>query len=254
MITSKQDVAIILLAAGLGTRMKSRKAKVLHELLGRPIILYVVETAKQVAGDNVVLVVGHQADRVQKIVSADHRVRYAVQKEQLGTGHAVMTALPHLPSYTKQVIILYGDVPLLMPPTVSQLLDDHVAAQRDITLIGVEIDNPTGYGRLLLNENRKLLKIVEEADATAEEKQIKQINTGIYCVRKETLFNTLHHITTQNIQGELYLTDIVEIGNKSGLDVGVVFADGPEELMGVNTVEDLEAAKHIMRKRLSKRS
>jgi UDP-N-acetylglucosamine diphosphorylase/glucosamine-1-phosphate N-acetyltransferase len=248
------DASVIILAAGLGTRMKSRKAKVLHELSGRPMILYVVETASEVVNDNVVLVVGHQAEKVRQIVSERYRVTYALQEKQLGTGHAVLTAMQYLPTFTRDVVILYGDVPLLMPQTIRKLLVDHRTSNRDITLLGVELDNPTGYGRLLLDKNRDPRKIVEESDATPEQKQIKTINTGIYCVKKNVLSETLQKTNTRNAQGERYLTDIIEIGNKTGMDVGAVFTDTVEEIIGVNTPSELKTAEKIMRKRLSKRS
>ena len=248
------DAAVIILAAGLGTRMKSQTAKVLHELSGRPMILYVVETARHVVGDNVILVVGHQAEKVRQIVSERYHVTCALQEKQLGTGHAVLTALGHLPAFTRDVIILCGDVPLLLPQTIQTLLGNHRTSNRDITLLGVELDNPKGYGRLVLDKNRNLRKIVEEADATPEQKRIKTINTGIYCVKTDILSETLQKTNTRNVQGERYLTDIIELGNNAGMDVGVVFIDNYEEIIGVNTRGELKNAETIMRKRLSKRS
>jgi len=254
MKNADNEIAVVILAAGLGSRMKSRKAKVLHELLGRSMILYVVDTARCVAGDNVILVVGHQADEVRKFVSARHNVTYAHQEEQLGTGHAVLTALPYIPASARQVVILYGDVPLLLPQTIFHLMDEHVKAQHHITILGVKLDIPTGYGRLLTGENGRVLRIVEEADATDRQKQIKAVNPGIYCIERDILKETLCRVTPQNVQGELYLTDIVEIGNNAGLNIGVVFTGDSAEIIGVNTLQDLERAERLMRKRLCKRS
>ena len=146
-IRSYYDLAVIILAAGLGTRMKSNKAKVLHEILGKPMVMYVVEVAKKIAGDNVVLVVGNQAEKVRKVVSEQTNVLFALQEEQLGTGHAVLCAIPQIPSHVREVVILCGDVPLLTEKTLTGLFEDHVKAQRDISLLAVEIENPTGYGR-----------------------------------------------------------------------------------------------------------
>ena len=180
----KNNCSVIILAAGLGTRMKSDKAKVLHEIMGRPMVLYVVETAKKAVGASVVIVVGHQAEKVREVVSEKAQVSYALQEKQLGTGHAALCALPYLPDETEEVVILCGDVPLLTAETVRQLLSDHSLSGRDLTLLAVDVEKPTGYGRILFDENRNLLKIVEEADATVEQKKIQTINSGIYCVKK----------------------------------------------------------------------
>jgi len=245
-LTGKNNVAAIILAAGLGTRMKSKKAKVLHEVIGRPMILYVVETARKVAGDDVVLVVGYQARIVQDIVSQYADVYYSTQKEQLGTGHAVLCAVPVLSDHIEQVIILYGDVPVLTHKTVLGLLDDHVKAKRDLSDLAEELGDPRGYGRILIDENGQVRKIVEEADATAVQKRIKMINTGIYCVKKEFLIDSIQKIRSDNAQGEFYLTDIIEIGCREGKDVGVVVGNNPDEVMGVNSFEDLQMAERVM--------
>ncbi|MFC1816327.1 NTP transferase domain-containing protein [Thermodesulfobacteriota bacterium] len=248
----KNNVAVIILAAGLGTRMKSDKAKVLHEVLGRPMIIYVVDTAKKVGGDDVILVVGHQADKVREIVSEHTQVNFAFQDKQLGTGHAVLCALPLMPADIEAVIILCGDVPILTSDTVQSLLDDHIAAKRDLSLLAVNVENPDGYGRILTDKNRRLIKIVEEADATEEQKRIKTINAGIYCVKKEFLADSLQKIKPDNVRGELYLTDVIEIGHKGGKVVGVLYGNDCEEVVGVNSCQDLMTAETIMRKRLSK--
>lgn len=237
----------VILAAGLGTRMKSDKAKVLHEIMGRPMIEYVVETAQKAVGDNVILVVGHQADRVKDAVSKMQSVSYALQEKQLGTGHAVLCALPYLADQTQHVVILCGDVPLLTPQTVRSLIVDHVQAGRDLTVLAVDVDTPTGYGRILFDENRNLLKIVEEADATEEQKRVKTINSGIYCVQKDFLCNALRRITPNNAQGELYLTDIIEIGYLDHARLGVIIGSRAEETLGVNSREDLVRAETLMR-------
>jgi UDP-N-acetylglucosamine diphosphorylase/glucosamine-1-phosphate N-acetyltransferase len=245
----KSKCSVIILAAGLGTRMKSDKAKVLHELMGRPMVLYVVETAKKAVGGSVILVVGHQAEKVREIVSEKEQVSYALQEKQLGTGHAALVALPFLPDETEDVIILCGDVPLLTSETVCQLLSDHSQSGRDLTLLAVEVDNPAGYGRILFDENRNLLKIVEEADATPEQKKIKTINSGIYCVKKLFLCDALKKINTDNAQGEFYLTDIIGIGYRERKALGVVVSSNAEETIGVNSREDLFHAETVMRAR-----
>lgn len=234
--------------------MKSDRAKVLHELLGRAMILYVVETARQVTTGNITLVVGHQADKVRKIVAESTDVTYAHQDRQLGTAHAVTQALPFIPDESREVIILYGDVPLLTPRTVSDLIDDHYGENRDITVLGVEMKNPAGYGRILMDGRGRMLRIVEEADASAEEKHIRSVNTGIYCIKKDCLSETLKRVSRDNAQGEYYLTDIIEIGLGMGKTIGAFFCDEAEEVAGINTAEELAAAEALMRLRLSKTS
>jgi bifunctional UDP-N-acetylglucosamine pyrophosphorylase/glucosamine-1-phosphate N-acetyltransferase/UDP-N-acetylglucosamine pyrophosphorylase len=250
----KTDVAVIILAAGLGTRMKSDKAKVLHELMDRAMILYVVETAQQVVGDNIIVVVGHQAESVESTVSSHAKVQYALQREQMGTGHAVQTAVPLLGDQITDVVILCGDVPLLTPRTVSTLVDDHRRTAHDITVLAVNIEEPLGYGRLVLDEKNAVRKIVEEADASDEQKQIQTINTGIYCVKKETLLDTIYRLQPANQQKELYLTDIVEIGNRREKMIGVVYGNDTDETIGVNTIEDLSNAECLLKARMMKKS
>lgn len=250
MAFNKERQAVVILAAGMGKRMKSGKAKVLHEILGKPMIIYVVETANRIAGNNVVLVIGNQADKVREVVSESAEVIFALQKDQLGTGHAVSCALPYLPDHTQEVVVLCGDVPLLTFETVMRLIKDHVKAKRDISLLAVEIDNPKGYGRVLFDKNRNVSGIVEEADASAEQKRIKTINTGIYCIKKEFLFDSLQKVKSDNVQGEFYLTDIVKIGYREGKVVGVIIGGDGEETIGVNNRHDLMTVENIMRNRL----
>lgn len=244
-----KNVAVIILAAGLGTRMKSNKAKVLHEIQGRPMVIYVVETAMEVAGNDVILVVGNQAAEVRKTVSEIAEFIFAFQEKQLGTGHAVLCALPYLPPYTQEVVILCGDVPLITPEMLAELIDDHIQAQRDITLLAVEFENPTGYGRVLLDEDEQVCAIVEESDATAEQRQIKIINTGIYCVKKQLLHDAIPTITTGNIQGEMYLTDIIEIAYRRKKKVGMKVGNDPLAVIGVNNLQDLARVEAVMQKR-----
>ena len=247
---AKNEVAVIILGAGLGTRMKSDKAKVLHEILQKPMVLYVAETARKIAGNNVILVIGHQAEKVRRVVSEKVDVLFALQKEQLGTGHAVLCALPYIPKDVGQVIILCGDVPLLTENTMRRLYKDHINAGRDVSLLAVEIENPKGYGRLLINKNRELTGIVEESDATEEQRKVKLINTGIYCIKKEFLFDSLNEVKSDNVKGEFYLTDIVEIGYRNKNVMGVMVGDDWKETVGVNTIQDLQTAESIMRNRM----
>ena len=251
---NKKNVAVIILAAGLGTRMKSNKAKVLHELLGRPMILYVTKTAVNVAGNDVIAVIGHQAEKVREIVSNTYEVHYAYQEEQLGTGHAVMCGLPYLAEHVEKVVILCGDVPLLTPETIIELVEKHENEKNDITVLAVEIDEPTGYGRIVADSDGNVSRIVEEADAGPPEKEIKIINSGIYCVEKEYLKEALEKIEPDNAQNELYLTDIIEIGKKDTKKIGLLVGNYADEVIGINSCDDLTAAEVLMKNKEGKTS
>ena len=244
------NVAVIILAAGMGTRMKSDKAKVLHEIPDQPMISYVVETAKEVADKSVIVVVGHQAQKVRGCLSGFDGLLFAHQDKQLGTAHAVLCALPHIPDHCEEVVILCGDVPLIQAETLNGLVKDHLNDKRDISLLAVELDNPFGYGRVLLDENQLICEIVEESDATAEQKAINLINAGIYCIKKGFLVEALPKIRSDNAQGELYLTDIMAIGYREKKKMGVRIASDYQQILGVNTCRDLELVDEIMKKRM----
>lgn len=243
-------IAVIILAAGMGTRMKSDKAKVLHEVADRPMILYVVEAAREAAGDNVIVVIGNQAQKVRKAISATTQSIFAYQDKQLGTAHAVLCALPCIPEHCDEVVILCGDVPLILPETITGLVENHLACSRDISLLAVELKNPCGYGRVLLDDNGQVFGIIEEADATAEQKQINLINAGIYCVKKKFLQDALPKIRSNNAQMELYLTDIMTIGYREQKKMGIMVADDYLQILGVNNCDDLAEVDAIMKDRI----
>jgi UDP-N-acetylglucosamine diphosphorylase/glucosamine-1-phosphate N-acetyltransferase len=245
----KNNVAVIILAAGMGTRMKSDKAKVLHEITDRPMIIYVVEAAREVAGVNVIVVIGHQSQKVRQCLSDTGDLIFAHQDKQLGTAHAVLCALPHIPDHCEEVVILCGDVPLIQSETIINLVEDHLDNARDISLLAVELDNPRGYGRVVLDNNRAVTAIIEEADATAEQKTIRLINTGIYCINKGFLQEALPKIKSDNAQGELYLTDVMAIGYRDQKKIGVQIGTDYQQILGVNTCRDLELVEGIMEKR-----
>ena len=241
------EIAVVILAAGLGTRMKSNNAKVLHEVCGKPMINYVAETARKIAGDNVVLVVGHQADKVRETVSKLGAFSFADQKEQLGTGHAVQCALPYIPDHCREVVILCGDVPLIKADTVRALIKSHAGERRDISVLAVELEDPTGYGRILLDENRRVQGIVEESDASSQQKRIRLINSGIFCVKKDFLLRAVPQIKSDNAQGEIYFTDIMEIAYNEKRQIGVVVASKHLEVTGINTIEELKKVECAMK-------
>jgi UDP-N-acetylglucosamine diphosphorylase/glucosamine-1-phosphate N-acetyltransferase len=244
---TEPSCGIVILAAGLGKRMHSDKAKVLHEVGGRSMVAIVTETATRIAENRVVVVVGHQADEVRRAVSESVAtpVRFALQAQQLGTGHAVSCALPLIDEAVEDVVILYGDVPLLRPRTLRSLLVDHGSAGRDLTLLTAEMTDPTGYGRILTGDGGRLRGIVEEADASDAQKQIRLINTGIYCVKHRFLVEALPLLSAENAQGEYYLTDIVAIGHRQGRRMGFSTLADPQETIGVNSLDELDKVQRI---------
>ncbi|MDX1708659.1 MAG: NTP transferase domain-containing protein [Desulfobacterales bacterium] len=241
------EIAVIILAAGLGTRMRSNKAKVLHKVCGKPMISYVAETAREIAGNNVVLVVGHQADMVRETVSKLGTFSFADQKKQLGTGHAVLCALPYIPDHCREVVILCGDVPLIKADTVNALIKSHTGENRDISVLAVELEDPTGYGRILVDDSRRVQGIVEESDASAQQKRIRLINTGIFCVKKDFLLRAVPLIRSDNAQGEIYLTDIVEIAYGEKMHIGATIGGQHLEVTGINTIEELKRVERAMK-------
>lgn len=243
------DIGIVILAAGLGTRMKSDKAKVLHEICGCPMIEYVVRTANAVAGPNVVVVIGHQADLVKSAVLGNGEAIFAHQSQQLGTGHAVMCAMPYIAQTVEKVVILCGDVPMIQPTTIDRLVKDHEIHQRDISLLAVAVDDPTGYGRIILNADGQLIAIVEEKDADAVQKSINVVNSGIYVVGKGYLDFVLPRLRADNAQKELYLTDIIKLGYQGSRNIGVVMGGDSAEIIGVNSRYDLQHAENLMKLR-----
>jgi bifunctional UDP-N-acetylglucosamine pyrophosphorylase/glucosamine-1-phosphate N-acetyltransferase/UDP-N-acetylglucosamine pyrophosphorylase len=240
------DVGVIILAAGKGTRMKSDTAKVLHRVARKTMIVHVVERALEIAPDHVHIVVGHQAESVKDEVNRFHRVRYVYQKQLLGTGDAVKTAIPDLDPGIRDVLVLCGDVPLIKEKTLQELVCTHKKSKSGITVLATEVDDPKGYGRIVLDHHNRLLCIREEVDARTDEKQIKTINTGIYCFNKELLCDALNEISPENSQGEYYLTDVVEIAQKKGQKITVVTTQDSNQVMGVNTLEELDRAEHLL--------
>lgn len=241
-----EGVAVVILAAGKGTRMKSDIAKVLHAIHGKPMVEYVVETARRVAGDDVVVVVGHQADKVRESVAAKFRSEFAFQEEQRGTGHAVQCAMPAIPVGTTDVVILCGDVPLITPESVERLVLRHRNEGAVVTVLTMEVDDPSGYGRMVMGEDGRVSGIVEEADANASERKIRIVNAGIYCVEKAFLCRALGELRDENAQGELYLTDIVRVAHGEKWNIATLKLADPREAIGVNSPVELAKAAEIM--------
>jgi UDP-N-acetylglucosamine diphosphorylase/glucosamine-1-phosphate N-acetyltransferase len=244
----ENGIAAIILAAGKGTRMKSSLAKVLHPLLGRPMLTFTIARAKEIGSARIVVVIGHQADLIRETIP-DQAVTYVVQEQQLGTGHAVLVTEPSLRDFRGAILILCGDVPLLKRATLDRLIADHESARADLTVLTAVLDNPSGYGRIVRGEGSVIERIVEDRDASAEEKKIREINSGMYCVRSGFLYEAVSLIRNENAQGEYYLTDIVGIAGRSGFLACASVAADYREVLGINTVEELSAAEAILRER-----
>ncbi len=244
--------AALILAAGKGTRMKSELAKVLHPLRGRPMLDYVIAVAREVGCRKIGVVIGHQADIIRETYRAEEMV-FILQKEQLGTGHAVLQARRAFSSFQGTVIILCGDVPLLRSSTVVSMMDHHRETQSTITVLTVCLEEPGSYGRIVRSADGRILRIVEARDATEAEKGIREINTGIYCAESPFLFEAASEIRNENAQGEYYLTDICEIANRKGKKVTPFQVGDLEEVIGINTVEDLQRAERILGNRIGLR-
>ncbi len=237
-----QYVAAIILAAGEGTRMRSNRAKVLHEIAGVPMIQYVVETALAVV-DDVVVVIGHQAEGVRKALEPYPMLRFAVQEEQLGTGHAVVCAMPQVPANIQDVVVLCGDTPLIKPATVLALIDKHRAGGSYLSLLTTTLAEPFGYGRIVLDAVGNPMRIVEESDANESEKKLGLVNTGTYCITKDFLKRALAGLKDDNAQGEFYLTDVVAWAYREGRPAALLEVGDTIQVIGVNTREELARAE-----------
>ena len=244
-LRTKEGFSTIILAAGKGKRMKSALAKVLHPVGGVPMLTHSLAAARAAGSQRIVVVVGHQGERIRALYHADDLL-FAEQREQLGTGHAVLQAREFFWDYEGAIIILCGDVPLIRHDTIRALYDRHRLSGAAVTVMTTLPPDPAGYGRVVKAEDGGILRIVEERDATAEEKSICEINTGIYCVDGGFLFMAVAGLGKRNAQKEYYLTDIVERASKSGLQVASFRAADPMEVMGINTPEELAMAGRRM--------
>ena len=236
------NIGIIILAAGKGTRMKSDLPKVLHKLHGKTMIDRVFDTSKQVAKNNIIFVLGYKADLVKNSIkeNLDKNVFFAIQKKLDGTGSAVKSAIPFLKENTKDVLILCGDVPLISEKSLKDFIKTHIKKNNVLSVLATKAKNPTGYGRIIKNAKNELVAIIEETDASIDEKKIDIINTGIYCIKKDFLVQAIEKIKSNNKQKEFYLTDIIEIAFKNNKKQGFIISKNCNEFAGVNTLHDLE--------------
>jgi UDP-N-acetylglucosamine diphosphorylase/glucosamine-1-phosphate N-acetyltransferase len=231
--------AAIILAAGKGVRMKSDLPKVLHEINGRPMILFLAETLQKMDFERVVAVVGYKKDLVVKALK-DYDFEFAVQEDQLGTGHAVMMAEEAMNGFEGDVFVLAGDVPFLREETIAGLHKVHMEADAVATVLTSEPPDPSGYGRVIRNNAGLVEKIIEHKDCSSEELKIGEINTGTFVFDSRELFEGLKHIDNRNAQGEYYLTDLMEVFLKQGKKTAAYKTDDYREALGINSREQLK--------------
>lgn len=241
----------IVLAAGAGTRMKSDRPKVLHRVCGRPMVTHVTSQASQAGADNIIVVIGHGGDLVRGTID-DGRLKFAVQSEQLGTGHAVMQAMGEVPA-EGGVFVLCGDTPLITAETLKRFAEYHEASGNAVTVLTAIFDDPFGYGRIIRNGDGSLQRIVEQKDASEEEKAVKEVNAGMYCFDAAFLRENITQLRKDNAQKEYYITDLIGMAVESGAGAGAFTAPGPEEIMGVNNRVQLAAAARVMRGRIAEK-
>jgi bifunctional UDP-N-acetylglucosamine pyrophosphorylase/glucosamine-1-phosphate N-acetyltransferase len=242
------DVTAIILAAGKGTRMKSEKPKVLHELFFSPMIHHVLDVVSTLSVQNIIVVTGYHGQEVEAEI-AGYGVKFVRQEQQLGTGHAVLAAEEATIKNHGAVLVLCGDTPLIKAETLRDMLKFHCQNAAQITVMTTRMDDPTNYGRIISNDAGELQRIVEEKDASEKERKIQQVNAGIYCVERAFLFETLKKVGVDNLQGEIYFTDIVKIATDSGVTVKKFVCEDSSEIIGVNSRVELEKAAKILQKR-----
>lgn len=247
-----QDLGVILLAAGQGTRMKSDLPKVLHPLAGRPLFLHALGTAQRLNPRRVAIVIGHGADAVRRVYPGNN-IAWITQEPQLGTGHAVLCAREAFEGLNGEVIILNGDVPLIQELTLRRMVEHHRSRNAAVTLLTASLDKPEGYGRILRDGREAITGIVEEKDATLAQRQIREVNAGIYVVSTPFVFTALGKVKNHNQQGEYYLPDIVAISLDQGRNVETVQVGDVREMMGVNTREELAVMEKNMRQSINQK-
>lgn len=241
----EQDLAVIILAAGKGSRMQNSLAKVLIPLAGKPTLEYVLDTAETLKPARTVLVVGHQADRVQKIFSK-RGLEFVLQREQLGTGHAARQAQQALENFEGCILVLCGDMPLIKAETLERLLLKHKKMQAKCSVLTLKSNGAHDFGRIIRDDDGNFLRIVEYRDASAEEKNVDEFNSGVYCFDKSLFFKALSSIRDGNVQKEYYLTDTLEYSVKSGFPVASVQTVDTDEILGINTPNDLQRAEQLL--------
>lgn len=244
-----KKICIVILSAGMGKRMFSEKPKVLHPILGKPMIYYVVETALHLKPYQIIPVLSYKKEEVENalVQNFGYIFNFAYQSSPLGTADAVKTALEHVNPDIDTILVLSGDVPLINPDFLSNLINYH---KNDITIVSTELENPSGYGRIVRDNNGKIIKIVEEKDANEEEKKIKEINTGIYCFSKNFLKKFIPKIRKNPLSGEFYLTDIISLAVNDQINIDVFREESAGSLLGINNRIELSIASKLLQKKV----
>ena len=243
------DIKSVILAAGKGTRMKSETPKVLHKIFEKPLLGYVLDNIKTITNENFVII-GHHADEVKEYVEKNYQnAKTVLQTPQLGTGHAVSMVCPYLKDFKGQVLILCGDTPLITSETLKKFVEFHNSNNSDLTVMSTIFENPTNYGRIIREQDGSLKCIVEEKDATPEQKAVKEVNAGIYILDWAKIAPAFSQLTSNNAQGEYYLTDIIEWGKKNNLKVNAFILENSDEIYGINSRKNLAEATRIMNTR-----
>ncbi len=240
---------VIILAAGKGTRMASSKPKVLHRVLGKSMLEHVLHTVEDLQPESVALIAGHGIDQVKGHIGEPKNLFWVEQEEQLGTGHAVLQA-EHLPSSADLALIVCGDTPLLNSETLATLVQEHQNNQAGISVLSAQVDNPKGYGRILRNRDGQVEAIIEEKDASADQRRISEVSSGIFCVNRELLFSCLHNVENNNAQQEYYLPDILPLALAEHATVQAVIMQDSSEMLGINDRSQLAQAEKIMQQRI----
>ncbi|PKR77500.1 bifunctional UDP-N-acetylglucosamine diphosphorylase/glucosamine-1-phosphate N-acetyltransferase GlmU [Halalkalibacillus sediminis] len=241
----------VVLAAGKGTRMKSDLYKVLHSVCDKPMVQHVVDQLNELKLDQIITIVGHGAEKVKDQLG--EQTEYALQEEQLGTGHAVQMAEPYIGGRQGTTVVVCGDTPMLTSKTIDELMKHHEQEDAKVTVLTTEMDDPSGYGRVIRSSDHSVDRIVEDKDASSDEKQVKEINTGTYCFDNELLFDALNNVSNDNAQGEYYLPDVLEIAKKQGDKVSAYSTPRSEETIGVNDRVALAKAEVLMKRRTNER-
>ncbi len=243
-----KKISTAIMAAGKGTRMKSDLPKVLHKLNNRSMLHYVIDLAKKINSDKIVLIVGHKKELVEKECTS-RNVEFAVQSPQLGTGHAVQMTENAFTDYDGDVLVLSGDVPLLTEKSIRALIEEHHKSNATATLLTADLDDPSGYGRVLRDRSGSVESIVEHKDANEEQLKINEINVGIYLFDSNSLFKALKAVKNDNSQGEYYLPDVIPMFIEEGLAVRAVKSESFDETRGINTIDQLKEAETILNER-----
>ncbi len=244
-----KEIKAVILAAGKGTRMKSNTPKVLHKIFEKPLLGYVLDNVKNITNESFVIV-GHHAEEVTEFVEKNYKsAKTVLQSPQLGTGHAVSMVCPALENFDGQVIILCGDTPLITEETLKKFVDYHNSNNSDLTVMSTIFENPTNYGRIIRESDNSLKCIVEEKDATSDQKAVKEVNAGIYCLNWGKIKPAFSQLTSNNAQGEYYLTDIIAWGKKNNLNVNAYILENSDEIYGINSRKNLAEATRIMNER-----